>query len=211
MADGIPADAAAVFAELEDNNDRDWWAANADRWRRSVRQPMEWLCEELSGEFGEAKLFRPHRDVRFSPDKAPYKSHQGAVVHTSPGVGLYVQVSSGGLLTGTGWWSPERSQLDAYRAAVLEDSTGDALARIVAELESAGAEVHGDRLRTAPRGVDQRHPRIELLRHRTLLVSMDHGSPDWLATPEVVERVRADWRGFGALNKWLAVHLGGAR
>lgn len=210
MADGIPADAAAFFAELEDHNDRDWWASNADRWRRSVRQPMEWLLDELAGEFGEAKLFRPHRDVRFSPDKSPYKNHQGAVVHTSPGVGLYVQVSSSGLMTGTGWWSPEPSQLAAYRAAVLDDLAGDALARIVAELESAGAEVDGDRLRTAPRGVDPGHPRIELLRHRTLLVAFHHGTPDWMDTPAVADRVRADWRSFAPLNGWLSAHLDGA-
>ena len=206
---GIPVDAVDFFAELELNNDRTWWTANKGRWQASVREPMERLCDGLADEFGEAKLFRPYRDVRFSNDKTPYKNHQGAVVHTSPGVGLYVQVSGAGLLTGTGWWRPEPGQLDAYRAAVLDDDSGDALASIVAALEEDGVVVHGDELKTAPRGVDPGHPRIRLLRYRTLLATVEHGVPDWLGTPEVLERVRDDWRSFAAVNQWLDAHLGG--
>lgn len=209
VADGIPHDAMDFFAELEPHNERTWWVANQARWRAVVRDPVQDLCDALADEFGEAKLFRPYRDVRFSLDKSPYKTHQGAVVRTSPGVGLYLQVSSAGLLTGTGWWQPEGRQLERYREAVLDEDSGEALAVIVGELEADGAEVHGDVLKTAPRGVDAGHPRIGLLRHRTLLVSVDHGEPDWLGTLELVERVRDDWRSFGPLNEWLAVHLDG--
>jgi uncharacterized protein (TIGR02453 family) len=172
-----------------------------------VREPFEALCEALATEFGQPKVFRPNRDVRFSADKSPYKTHQGGVVRTSPGVGLYLQVSASGLLTGTGWWSPEPGQLEAFREAVLDDDSGDELVAIVEELEAGGADVHGDRLKTAPRGVDSSHPRIGLLRHRTLLASREHGTPEWLETPEVVERVRDDWRRYAALNRWLAAHL----
>jgi uncharacterized protein (TIGR02453 family) len=204
MAPGFPIDAVDFFTELEYNNEREWWLANQDRWRRAVREPMLALCDALTDEFGAPKVFRPYRDVRFSSDKTPYKTHQGAVVHTSPGVGLYVQLSSAGLLTGTGWWRPEPGQLDAYRAAVLDDDTGEQLESIVAALEQDGAQVRGDELKTAPRGVDPAHPRIRLLRYRTLLASAEHGVPDWLATPEVVDRVRADWRRYSAVNEWLA-------
>ncbi len=207
MAQGIPIEAVDFFAELEYNNERAWWLANQTRWRTVVREPFEALCDALAEEFGLPKVFRPNRDVRFSADKSPYKTHQGAVVRTSPGVGLYVQVSSGGLLTGSGWWSPEPSQLAAFREAVLDDESGEELVAIVDRLEADGVEVHGDRLKTAPRGTDPAHPRIALLRHRTLLVSVDHGTPDWLETPEVVDRVRADWASFRAINEWLAGHL----
>lgn len=207
MAGGIPLEAADFFAELEYNNDRDWWLANQARWKTSVRVPMEALCACLEAEFGTAKLFRPNRDVRFSADKSPYKTHQGAVVQTSPGVGLYVQVSSSGLLVGAGWWSPEPSQLAAYREAVLDDDSGEELAGIVSGLTADGVQLGGDLLKTAPRGIDPTHPRIALLRHRTLLVSLEHGLPDWLDTAEVVDRVRADWASFLPLSDWFAAHL----
>jgi uncharacterized protein (TIGR02453 family) len=207
MTEGIPVEAADFFAELEYNNERGWWLANQLRWRTVVREPFEALCEALAAEFGQPKVFRPNRDVRFSADKSPYKTHQGGVVRTSPGVGLYLQVSASGLLTGTGWWSPEPGQLEAFREAVLDDDGGAALVAIVEELEAGGSEIHGDRLKTAPRGIDPSHPRIGLLRHRTLLASREHGTPEWLETPEVVERVRDDWRRYAALNRWLAAHL----
>ncbi len=205
--DGFPAGAVDFFAELEAHNDREWWAANADRWRRAVRAPMEGLADELAGEFGEAKLFRPQRDVRFSLDKSPYKTHQGAVVATSPGVGYYVQVSSAGLMTGGGWYQPTPAQVAAFREAVLDDDSGEQLAGLVAAVEASGAELGGDQLKTAPRGVDRTHPRVALLRHRSLLVSVDHGVPGWLATPEVVDRVRDDWRRYRPLLEWLSAHL----
>lgn len=205
---GIPRDAANFFAELELNNDRAWWTANQERWRRSVREPVERLCDALAEEFGDAKLFRPHRDVRFSSDKSPYKTHQGAVVATSPGVGYYVQVGSQGLLTGAGWYAPIPAQVAAYREAVLADRSGNALMGIVDQLVSEGVVIGGDQLRTAPRGVDPEHPRIGLLRHRSLIASFEHGTPDWMERAEVVDRVRADWRAFRPLIEWLGVHLG---
>ena len=207
MTQGIPVEAADFFAELEYNNERSWWLANQARWRTLVREPFEALCEALAAEFGQAKVFRPNRDVRFSADKSPYKTHQGGVIRTSPGVGLYLQVSASGLLTGTGWWSPEPGQLEAYREAVLDDDSGEELVTIVDRLHADGAEVGGDTLKTAPRGIDPAHPRIGLLRHKTLLVSRDHGTPEWLETPEAVDQVREDWRSFGPLNAWLAKHL----
>ncbi|PFG15983.1 uncharacterized protein (TIGR02453 family) [Propionicimonas paludicola] len=204
---GIPVDAVDFFAELELNNDRGWWTANQERWRRVVRDPMQRLCDELADEFGDAKLFRPHRDVRFSADKSPYKTHQGAVVLTSPGVGYYVQVSSQGLLTGGGWYQPVPEQIAAYRDAVLDDDSGSQLASIAAQLEGEGVELVGERLKTAPRGVDPGHPRIELLRHKTLLASVEHAIPDWLETDELAAQVADQWRTYRPLLEWLDARL----
>ena len=204
---GIPVDAVDFFAELELNNDRAWWTANRDRWRRVVRDPIQKLCDELADEFGEAKIFRPHRDVRFSADKSPYKTHQGAVVLTSPGVGYYVQISSQGLLTGGGWYQPSPEQIAAYREAVLDDGSGAALAGIAAQLENADVELVGEQLKTAPRGIDPGHPRIGLLRHKTLLASVEHAIPDWLESDELAEHVAQEWRTYRPLLDWLARHV----
>jgi uncharacterized protein (TIGR02453 family) len=204
---GIPVDAVDFFAELEVNNERGWWIANQDRWRRVVRDPMQKLCDDLADEFGDAKLFRPHRDVRFSADKSPYKIHQGAVVLTSTGVGYYVQISSQGLLTGGGWYQPAPEQITAYREAVLDDDAGAELAGIAAQLERDEVELVGERLKTAPRGVDPRHPRIALLRHKTLLASVEHAIPDWLESEELPEHVAQEWRTYRPLLEWLGSHL----
>ncbi|PFG21251.1 DUF2461 domain-containing protein [Serinibacter salmoneus] len=216
---GIPTDAVSFYADLTANNDREWWAANRDRWQTSVRQPVTALTDALAEEFGSAKLFRPNRDVRFSKDKSPYKTHQGAVVGTSAGCGLYVQVSARGLMTGAGWYQPTPAQLRAYRAAVLAEGSGaelDALTTALAgdpdapetdDLPQDAIRIDGDQLKTAPRGFPKDHPRVHLLRFTSMLVSRDHGTPTWLASDAVVDHVREDWRIYAPLLGWFAAHL----
>ena len=128
---GIPTDAVAFFDELGRDNTKAWWQANAERWRGSVREPMERLLDALEDEFGPANLFRPYRDVRFSPDKSPYKDHQGALATTVAGMGWYVQVSADGLMTGGGYYPTGRDQLQRLRAAVDAPASGTELQRVV--------------------------------------------------------------------------------
>lgn len=75
--DGFPPEAALDFYDdLEIDNSKFFWEQHKETYRTAVAEPMSALAEELADEFGTAKLFRPHRDVRFSKDKSPYKTHQ---------------------------------------------------------------------------------------------------------------------------------------
>lgn len=204
---GIPLAAVDFYAELELNNDRAWWLAHKGVYDTAVRDPMLALGDALADEFGAPKLFRPNRDVRFSSDKSPYKTHQGLVVHTGEAMGYYVQISADGLMAAAGWYAPFPAQVAAYRAAVDDDDSGPALARILADLAADGVTPGGEVLKTRPKGFDADHPRVELLRHKTLTASVPYGLPDWLETPALLDHVRADWRRFTPLLDWLARHV----
>ena len=96
---GFSDRALELYAGLEADNSREYWARHKPEWEAEVRDPMRALLAGLEDEFGPAKMFRPNRDVRFSKDKAPYKTHQGALVPVSEetvGVGYYVQVDADG-------------------------------------------------------------------------------------------------------------------
>lgn len=205
---GIPFEAVDFYEELEVNNSRHWWAAHRGRYDTAVRAPMEALGGALEDEFGEVKVFRPNRDVRFAQDKSPYKTHQGVVVSTASRMGWYVQISAEGLMTAAGWYAASPGQVARYRAALDDEELGAELQRIVAELRGAGFVVDGERLKTRPRGAAPDHPFLDLLRHRTLTAAREYGAPDWLATPEVPGRVRGDWRAYRPLIEWLARHVG---
>lgn len=205
--EGIPVGAVDFFAELEVNNTRQWWAAHKEAHERLVRDPMTALGEALAGEFGAAKVFRPHRDVRFSADKSPYKTHQGVVIETGPRMGWYVQISARGLMVAAGWYAGSPTQIARYREAV-SGPQGAELERIVARLRLDGYEIGGEVLASRPRGVERDHPRLELLRHKSLTVAAEYGVPEWLESAEVVERVRTDWRAFEPLMDWLGAQVG---
>lgn len=205
---GIPLDAVDFYDELRAENTRAWWQANKGRYAVSVAAPLEALLGALEDEFGPGRLYRPHRDVRFSADKSPYKDHQGALAATVPGVGFYVQVGAEGLLTGGGYYPTGPDQLPRYRTAVDAPRSGQELAVVTARLTDAGFTLAGERVATRPRGVPADHPRLELLRFRHLVARREHGEPAWLSTPEVVEHVRADWRAVRPLVEWLTEYVG---
>ena len=208
----IPADAVAFYAELEDHNDRDWWAANKPRYLTSVREPITALVEALAGEFGTPRIFRPQRDTRFSHDKSPYKTRQDALLQTGDvlggGVGYFLRIGADGLVTGGGYHHTAADQVARFRAAVDSELTGPALVELVDALRHKGFEVHGDTVRTRPRGVPANHPRLELMRHQSLIVTEHHGTPDWLSSPAVVDHVRASFERVRPLCDWLADHVG---
>ena len=79
-----------------------------------------------------------------------------------------MQVSAAGVRTGAGFYEASGERLASFRDAIASDLTGPELAKILAKLERSGVTVGGDRLKTTPRGYDAEHPRIELLRHKTL-------------------------------------------
>nr|WP_295702936.1 DUF2461 domain-containing protein [Lapillicoccus sp.] len=206
---GIPTDAVAFYAELAANNNREWWGTQKERYERSVREPVLELTDALAEEFGEVRVFRPHRDVRFSHDKTPYKDRQGAIAQLEEGIGYYLAVGPEGLTVGGGNMHNASDQIARYRAAVDGPATGAALEKIMKALRRKGFQIGGEVMKTRPRGVDADHPRLELLRHKSLIVWRDHGTPAWMSTPGVVAKVRADWRAVRPMGDWLAEHVGG--
>ncbi|MDT9593348.1 DUF2461 domain-containing protein [Nocardioides zeae] len=202
---GFPEAALDFYEDLEIDNTRSFWLAHKQQYDVSVRAPMLALAAALEAEFGTAKVFRPYRDVRFRTDKTPYKTHQGAFVAAGPSCGWYVQVSAAGVRTGGGFYRAEPAALARFRAYVSDSDTGPPLEQQVAGLEQTGWDVAGDRLKTAPRGFDRDHPRIGLLRHRSLSLGREHGfEPSVIGVPELQERVRADWRELRGLVETLA-------
>ena len=204
--EGFPVAALDFYDDLEVDNTRSFWDAHREIYDESVLAPMKALTAALELEFGSAKIFRPYRDVRFSRDKEPLKTHQGAFVAAAPETGYYVEVSARGVRTGGGcyWFNPER--LAAFRAAVALDHLGIELEKRVAALRRKGFEIGGDMLKTKPRGYDAGHPRIELLRHKSLTAGRSIGFEPVIHTPALLHEVRKDWRAVRPLTEWIAEH-----
>lgn len=201
---GWPIEAVEFYEGLEADNSKVYWQEHKAVYEQQVKAPMEELLAELADEFGEGKLFRPYRDVRFSADKTPYKTTCAATL----GKG-YVAFSADGLSVGSGLYMPEPAALARFRAAVDPDDTGTELASIVADLHRAGYQTMAHEvLKTAPRGFPKDHPRIELLRHKGLAMMKSWPVGAWLGTRKAKDRVVTALRAAAPLNEWLARHVG---
>lgn len=193
------------FEGLEADNSKSYWQSHKKIYDEQVRAPMQELLIELTDEFGQPKIFRPNRDVRFSIDKSPYKAQIGA---TLAGHG-YVQLSAAGLAVASGTYSFASDQLARYRRAVALDLPGDALAKVVGDARDAGLTITAaSALTTAPRGYPKSHPRIELLRMKGLVTWKQWPVEPWLASPKTKDKVVSVLRASLPLADWLDVHVG---
>src|SRR6476661_8110724 len=147
---GFPPQALDFYDDLEVDNSRSFWDKHKGTYDYSVRRPMVALCAALAPEFGEAKVFRPFRDVRFAKDKTPYKTAQGAFVGVGPATGWYVEIGAPGVRVGGGYYHAGGPDLSRIRTAIDADHSGTELERIVDGLRRDGFEVRGEQLKTSP-------------------------------------------------------------
>jgi uncharacterized protein (TIGR02453 family) len=205
---GWPEAALEFYRDLERENNRAFWLAHKDTYERAVKAPFDALSDVVDEEFGPLHVFRPNRDVRFSKDKSPYKTRCYAVTEGQGGEAYYVEISAQGLVVATGYWMMANDQLDRYRRAVDDEQAGPALERIVADLAEQKLTNEAPGLKTAPRGYPRDHPRVELLRHKSVAVMRRFPPAGWLATPAAADRITEVWRAARPLNGWLATHVG---
>ena len=202
---GWPAEAIEFYEGLEADNTRAYWQDHKKEYEEFVKAPMVELLAEMADEFGEGKIFRPFRDVRFSKDKSPYKTAIAATLER----GGYVQFSAHGLSSGSGYYVLMPDQLERYRQAVDDDKTGTEIVRIVTVLRKAKIDVAAhDTLKTAPKGYAKDHPRIELLRHKGLVAWKQWPVAAWMGTAKAKQRVVDLLVAARPLNQWLDTNVG---
>jgi uncharacterized protein (TIGR02453 family) len=154
---GFPSQALDFYDDLEVDNSRTFWEKHKGTYEYSVKRPMVAMLAALAEEFGEAKVFRPFRDVRFAKDKTPYKTAQGAFVEVGPATGWYVEISARGIRTGAGFYDASGPRIARIRDAIDEPPPD----------QPAAPQVAHDRPRLRLRA-DHPHPRAARGRARRL-------------------------------------------
>ena len=205
MFRGWPAEAIEFFEGLEADNSKAYWQDHKPIYDAAVRAPMDALLAELADEFGAGRVFRPYRDVRFSKDKAPYKTNIAATLAN----GGYVSLSADGLGVGSGTYHMAADQLERYRAAVADDTSGAELEAILAATAKKGMEPGAHEvLKRAPKGYPADHPRIDLLRQKGLIVWQQWPVAAWLGTRKAKDKIVASLQAARPMTAWLATHVG---
>lgn len=200
---GFGEGAVEFYDGLIVDNSKAYWSDHRALYESDIRAPMLALLADLEPEFGPGKIFRPYRDVRFSNDKTPYKTHCGATAGP-----FYVQLGADGLTVAGGQYRMASDQVGRLRTAVDDERRGTDLEKRLAVLRADGITIAGETLKTRPRGFDPEHPRIELLRHKSLYGWRSWPPDDVLHEPGTLDRVTAAWRALMPLSEWLADHVG---
>lgn len=188
---GFEPDALQFLADLAANNDRAWFKPRKAEFERLLKQPLEALCVALAAEFDTLRLplvadprrspFRIYRDVRFSRDKSPYKTHLGADFpwddsrgdseRPRGAVGGYFHLEPGNIFVGGGMWHPERARLAAFREKVDRDPSAVFRAIENPRFASIFGSVSGETLTRNPKGFPPDHPYGNLLRLKDVIFS----------------------------------------
>jgi uncharacterized protein (TIGR02453 family) len=217
---GFAPDALQFFHELAIEMNREWFAANKQRYVAQWAEPMTALLAEVSARLapayapirlGAPSLFRIHRDTRFSKDKTPYKTHIAGrlPLHAKLPIdggcsALYFELGVDGDYAGVGTYFFDREQLVRWRRLVAADRTGEPLAALVGKLRKAGYRVGGhDDYKRVPRGLPPDHSRAALLKQRGLTVAFPE-----IPRGLVHRRALVDWlvrhgRATAPLVAWL--------
>jgi uncharacterized protein (TIGR02453 family) len=212
---------ARFFKALAKNQSRAWFAAHRDEYERGWLGPMKALLAAVrerlapryrSEEIAAPKVFRIYRDVRFSKDKVPYKTHIGGYLGidgTAAGPGgaaaIYFHVAADELFACAGQYMMDGEQLKRFRAAVVDGKRGKELAAIVKPLERAGFTIESrEQLQRVPRGFDPEHPQADLLRRKGLIVSFPDPDRALLTSPKLVDWLVSHGKKAVPLVEWLA-------
>jgi uncharacterized protein (TIGR02453 family) len=206
---GFPPDAIEFLRELEENNDRDWFKTNRTRYDEYLVAPATALGEDLA-DLGKPRLFRPWNDTRFHHGP-PIKEHVGLAIGYEGAGGFYVELSLDGLLVAAGLHRPAPDQVDRIRRAVDAGRTAAPLSKAIARGEAAGLQLNEPDLVRAPRGYSADHPRLDLLRRRSLTLSRRHELDPWIHRPKAGDRIRAELDAAAPLVRWLREHVGASQ
>ncbi|HRE58833.1 MAG TPA: DUF2461 domain-containing protein [Candidatus Kapabacteria bacterium] len=184
---GFSPDILKFLQELSANNTRDWFAEHRDRYDSNVRLPAKQLIATMADRFDElhihykaddkTSMFRIHRDTRFSKDKSPYKTNVGFFfpfigTNTTAGKpverpGIYCHIEPGNCAIGGGIYMPTSDQLKAIRARIYshhEEWYEIIHSRQFTTIFATG--IHGESLKTMPRGYEPNHAASEYIRKK---------------------------------------------
>lgn len=175
--------------DLDRNNTREWFQENKDRYRATVQEPLLRFIADFSNPLHDisphfvadprpsgGSMFRIYRDVRFSKDKRPYKTHAAAQFRHRAGRDahapcFYLHLQPGSVFAGAGLWHPDRTALESIRTAIADQP--EAWKKLISDRKfTSRHKLGGESLKRAPRGYDPEHPLIEDLKRKDFVASM---------------------------------------
>ena len=184
----VLSSSVSFFKKLKKNNNRDWFAENKPKFKE-LELEIKTFGEELKDRLNEFdnvdrfKLFRIYRDIRFSKDKTPFKTHFGLYWNRlKPRLrgGYYLHISPNNNFLACGFWDPNPKDLYRIRKEFLHDANEFRKILKSKEIYSNWGNLEGTELKTAPRNFDKNHPDIDLIRKKQFVFKINYSDKEVL-------------------------------
>ena len=203
------------------HNNREWFKKHITTFRTAesnVKLFYSQLYDQLNNvdSIDNFKVFRIYRDVRFSKDKTPYKTHfSGSFHRTKPELrgGYYLHLAPNNeSFIATGFWNPNKENLMRLRKEFETDA--EDIRAIIAEprFKAVWGPLEGDELQSAPRGFDKQHPNIDLIRKKQFIFSKKYTDKEVFSdqfTQNVLDSFKAIRPYFDYMSSVLTTNLNG--
>ena len=220
MTPPLNPDILSFFTELETNNNREWFEPQKKRFK-ALEAEMKQFSADLVEAMNEHdsidryKLFRLYRDVRFSKDKTPFKTHFGISFHREkPALrgGYYLHIKPCDNFIATGFWNPDKDDLKRIRKEMEIDA--EEFRDIMAEpsFKKVWGSLEGEEVKTAPKGFSKEDPNIDLIKKKAYLFTKRYSDKEVLSK-NFLQQVNADFQAvrpfFDYMSSVLTTDLNG--
>lgn len=216
----INPDVITFYKELSENNTREWFEPQKKRFK-SLELEIKQYAEEIKNNLNEtdeiehAKIFRIYRDVRFSKNKTPFKTHFGISFHRKkPDLrgGYYIHISPGNSFIATGFWNPDKDDLYRIRKEMEVDAKEFREIINKDEFKFHWGNLQGEEVKTAPKGFSKEHPDIDIIRKKQFLFIKEFTNKDVLArnfSEQIITNFKAIRPFFDHMTSILTTDLNG--
>ncbi len=223
---GFPRECVQFYEDLKKNNNKEWYEAHKGDFQKYVMSPAQEyvvVMGEMLKQIApcvvadprmDKSIFRPFRDVRFSKDKAPYKTHLGiffweGTLRKMDCPGFYLHLEPPNLMLGVGNHCFSRDILELYRESVVDPKHGKSLARSIEAVKAKGPyEIGVKQYKKPPRGYEKTHANLELLLYGGLTAMCETSIPEEFYSEEILEYTFERFRGMAPIHQWLLEMIG---
>jgi uncharacterized protein (TIGR02453 family) len=210
--------------ELQKNNDRDWFKTNKKQYEQALENIIDFAQvlleklqthDQLKTESGKKSLFRIYRDVRFSKDKSPFKTHfSGSFTRANKFLrgGYYFHIQPGASFVGGGFWEPNPEDLKRIRQDIYANP--DEIDRIIKEKNFVKhfKNIEGEKIKTFPRGFNKEDSQNELLKYKQFLLIKNFTDKEVLSenfAEQLNEAFKAMRPFFNYMSEVITTHANG--
>lgn len=223
---GFNTDFWLFFSDLKQNNNREWFAANKERYQDKVVAPVSAFISAIAPKLREisphynadprpnrGSMFRIYRDVRFSKNKRPYKEHAATQFRHRAGKdahapGFYVHLEAGNILYGGGIWAPPSDALRKIRERIVDKPNEWQAVIEDKDLLNQFGGIRGDSLKRPPRDFDADAPHMEDIKRKSFFAMKNLGDSDIVGKAGFVDEVISTFEAATPLMHFISDAVG---